>query len=218
MAQTSQPQCGDLLLLKIGNGLAGNAVTFTASSDLVGLTAHGLAAGDKVKFATVVTSTAPVVGTEYFVLSSGLTADAFKIALTAGGTPINIDSDGTGTMAEVFVTMAGMTSNSISGSAEEVDITSKDDSHNKTLLSGCGTKSFSASGEGVFKDENTFNMALRVFQGQYLRNFRVYINSAGDYWEGAFKITALEKTGDHNDAIRASITLASSGAVVLTRS
>lgn len=217
MAHTSQPQCGDKLLLKIGNGLAGNAVTFTAATDLVGLTAHGLAAGDKVKFATVVTSTAPVIATEYFVLSSGLTADAFKISLTDGGSAINIDVDGTGTMSEVFVTLMGMTANSISGSAEEVDITTKDDSHNKVLLAGCGTKAFEISGDGVFKDDATFNMALRVFQNQYLRNFQVWINSSGDYWAGAFKITSLEKSGEFNGAIQWSLGLASSGAVALTR-
>lgn len=214
MSLTSEAQCGTKFLLKMGNNGAGS-VTFTAATDLVGKTAHGFVAGQRVQFATVVTSTVPAALTDYYVISSGLTADAFKVSATLGGATINIDADGTGTMVEAFDTIAGMTSNSISLGAEAVDITNKDSSHWKELLDGCGVKSVSLSGEGVFKDDISFKLARNVLLGQSLRNWRLYFNTT-DYWAGAFKLTSIESSGAHNEAVTYSIALESSGAVAVT--
>ena len=73
------------------------AVTFTDSGDLVGKTAHGLVAGDVVEFPTVVTTTGISANTEYYVIASGLTADAFKVSATSGGSALTLTTDGTGT-------------------------------------------------------------------------------------------------------------------------
>ena len=73
------------------------AVTFTDTGDLVGLVAHGLAAGDIVEFDTIDTTTGITTGTEYYVIASGLTADVFKISTTAGGSAAALTTNGTGT-------------------------------------------------------------------------------------------------------------------------
>ncbi|HET7070156.1 MAG TPA: N4-gp56 family major capsid protein [Nocardioides sp.] len=70
------------------------ALTLTAATDVFAGTAHGLKAGDKVRFRTVATSATPAEDTVYYVIASGLTADAFKVSATAGGATINIDADG----------------------------------------------------------------------------------------------------------------------------
>jgi hypothetical protein len=61
-------------------------------------TAHGLVADDRVKFSTTGTlPTGLVPGIEYFVLSSGLTANAFEVSATSGGTAIDTTTAGSGT-------------------------------------------------------------------------------------------------------------------------
>lgn len=92
------------------------AVTFTASGNLIGLVAHGFKAGDEIIFPTIVTTTGITINTKYYVLASGLVADAFKISTTPGGSSVTLTGDGTGTVLhrkEVRLRLANkITSNS----------------------------------------------------------------------------------------------------------
>lgn len=82
-----------------GTGIAGTAVSVTiqTAADTVTLTAHGIPNGTQMSFSTIVTSTGIAIKTIYYVINA--TANTFQIALTAGGSAINITgSDGTGTI------------------------------------------------------------------------------------------------------------------------
>jgi hypothetical protein len=70
------------------------AVTFTDVGDLVNRTAHGLANGKEVSFATIVTTTGIVIYTRYYVVNQS--ADNFQVSLTLGGSPIELTTDGSG--------------------------------------------------------------------------------------------------------------------------
>lgn len=72
------------------------AVTLTISTDLVGLTAHGLSAGAIVEFEAIATTTGLTAGTNYYVIATGLTADAFSVSTTAGGSAVDL-AGGNGT-------------------------------------------------------------------------------------------------------------------------
>ena len=74
----------------------------TIATDTIAYTAHGLSAGDAVVYnngggtsATGLTS-----GTTYYVIASGLTANAFKVSATGGGSTVDIT--GTGNNAQYF--------------------------------------------------------------------------------------------------------------------
>lgn len=69
--------------------------TAAASTDLITLTTHGLVAGDTITFSSVGTATPLIPGLAYYVLASGLTANDFKVALTKGGTAVDITANGT---------------------------------------------------------------------------------------------------------------------------
>lgn len=75
--------------------------TFTvtiASPCVVTYNSHGLAAGDKVMFATTgALPTGLAVATWYFVLSTDLSSNTFKIAATDGGSAINTSGSQSGT-------------------------------------------------------------------------------------------------------------------------
>jgi hypothetical protein len=69
-----------------------------ASPAVVTMTAHGLVAGSPFKFTTTgALPTGVTAGTQYYVLSSGLSADAFSFATSIGGTAINSSGSQSGT-------------------------------------------------------------------------------------------------------------------------
>lgn len=75
-------------------------LTFTgAGSPDCLLTAHGFVAGDTVTFGNSQADTLPVAiehGRPYYVLAAGLTANVFRVSLTAGGAAINMATTGSG--------------------------------------------------------------------------------------------------------------------------
>lgn len=95
----------------VGNVLAMGALDGTrrfvcgvAASDDFETPAHGLVADDRVEFEAPPNGSLPspiVPGTLYFVITLGLTADAFRVALTSEGTQVNLTTDGTGTVIKV---------------------------------------------------------------------------------------------------------------------
>jgi surface protein len=72
------------------------ACTFTDAGDLVTKNAHGLSNGDRVSFATIVTTTGILTNTIYFVINAA--ADTFQVAATSGGAAIALTTNGTGTV------------------------------------------------------------------------------------------------------------------------
>lgn len=69
-----------------------------ASPAVVSYTSHGFAANDPVVFSTSgALPTGLTAGTTYYVMSAGLTADAFQVSATADGDAINTSSAGSGT-------------------------------------------------------------------------------------------------------------------------
>lgn len=91
---------GDYIIQTGFQGVAQNAtVTMTiASPCVVSLTAHGFSAGQPVKFTTTgALPTGITASTVYYVISAGLTANAFEIAATVGGAAINTSGTQSGT-------------------------------------------------------------------------------------------------------------------------
>jgi hypothetical protein len=74
----------------------------TTGTDTIAYTAHGLNAADVLVYNNGggTSATGLVSGTTYYVIASGLTADAFKVSATDGGTTVDIT--GTGNNAQFF--------------------------------------------------------------------------------------------------------------------
>ena len=93
---TSQPN------MVQGGKASGTALgTFTvtiASPAVFSKTAHGLVAGEEVYFTTTgALPTGLTASTKYYVISAGLTADAFEVSATSGGSAINTSGSQSGT-------------------------------------------------------------------------------------------------------------------------
>ena len=76
-----------------------NTITVTiASPGVFSWVGHGLVAGRPITFATSgALPTGLTAGTIYYVISSGLTADAFEVSATPGGTAVNTSGSQSGT-------------------------------------------------------------------------------------------------------------------------
>jgi len=74
----------------------------TIATDTIAYTAHGLNAGDAVKYfhGGGTAATGLTNNTTYYVISSGLTVNAFKVSATDGGAAVDIS--GTGNNAQYF--------------------------------------------------------------------------------------------------------------------
>jgi len=74
----------------------------TIATDTIAYTAHGLNAGDAVKYfhGGGTAATGLTNNTTYYVISSGLTVNAFKVSATDGGSAVDIS--GTGNNAQYF--------------------------------------------------------------------------------------------------------------------
>lgn len=76
----------------------GNVSLTIASPCVAGLSSHGLTANDTIRFTTTgALPTGLVVGTTYYVISTGLTSNTFQISLTAEGVAVNTSGSQSGT-------------------------------------------------------------------------------------------------------------------------
>lgn len=114
--------------------------------------------------------------------------------------------------AEGFTTVGGFRSNSFSINNETVDITNKDSSGVRELLSGGGIQSFSLSGSGVFMDDAAFALAEQVTRNKESRNWQVIVPGYGTY-QGLYQITSLEFGGEHNGEMTYSLAMESAGII-----
>lgn len=121
--------------------------------------------------------------------------------------------DGAGT--EVFTTMGGLRSTSISINGEAVDGTHVGSNGWKQLIAGAGISSVSVSGSGVFTNDANEKLAITRCMAKTLNNYKV-IDDAGNEFAGSFQITSMELAGEYNGEQTYSMSLESSGPVVFT--
>jgi TP901-1 family phage major tail protein len=125
---------------------------------------------------------------------------------------LKIDTNGSGG----FATVAGLRSRHIAFNAESVDITDADSSGRwRELLAGAGVKRASIAGSGIFRDASTDATVRQVFFDGTIRDWQVIVPEFGTL-QGAFQVTALEYSGEHNGELAYDLALESAGAIAFT--
>lgn len=115
-----------------------------------------------------------------------------------------------------YTVVAGLRTRSIRINSEMVDVTNSDSTGMwRELLSGCGVRSATISGAGVFLDA-AGDEAVRdaVFENEN-RDARVLVPGFGTF-EGPFKVSDLEFAGEYNGEGTYSLTLESAGVLTFT--
>ncbi|KCZ46860.1 phage major tail protein, TP901-1 family [Hyphomonas pacifica] len=116
-------------------------------------------------------------------------------------------SDGAGD----FTTLAGVRASRIQLSAGSVDGTSADSAEAwRELVAGAGVKSARVTGRGVFKDAASDARMRAVFFAGEAPGWQLILPDFG-ILEGAFQITELSWSGEHDGEAEFSVTLESAG-------
>jgi len=113
---------------------------------------------------------------------------------------------------EVFTTIGGMRSTSISMNDEMVDVTNKDSARARTLLAQGGVNSTTVSGSGVFTDSASEATLKGKFDVSALTNYQFLVPDFGTF-TGKFQLTTLEYAGEFNGEVTYSFSFESSGAI-----
>lgn len=122
---------------------------------------------------------------------------------------LKLDHDGDGG----FSTVAGLRSKQLSFNAQTVDVTHADSVDRwREFLAGAGVRSASITGSGLFKDAASDSAIKDVFFNGEIRSWQVVIPDFGVI-QGAFQITALEFSGNHDAEVTFDLALESAGAV-----
>lgn len=125
---------------------------------------------------------------------------------------VKLDAAGTDT----FTTVAGLRTRSLSFNARSVDITNAESSGQwRELLAGAGVRSASIAGRGIFRDATSDGDVRQVFFDAVIKNWQIVIPDFGTV-KGAFQITALEYSGEHDGEVTFDMALESAGALTFT--
>jgi TP901-1 family phage major tail protein len=118
-------------------------------------------------------------------------------------------SDGAGG----WVTLAGIRASRIQLSAALVDATSADSPEAwRELLAGAGAKTAKVTGRGVFKDAASDARMRAVFFAGEAPDWHFILPDFGTL-EGAFQVSELSWSGEHDGEAEFSVTLESAGLV-----
>jgi TP901-1 family phage major tail protein len=122
---------------------------------------------------------------------------------------LKLDVGGDGT----FVTVAGLRTKRLAFNSETVDITdAQSEGRWRELLAGSGVQRAAISGSGIFKDAaSDAAIRERFFNGETAR-WQLAIPAFGIV-AGAFQITALEYSGNHDGEVTFDIALESAGVI-----
>ena len=120
---------------------------------------------------------------------------------------------GDGASPPAYATVAGLRTTQLSVNGEAVNVTTKDSSGWRDLLSGAGTRSVSVAGSGIFTgsaaEARLKTNALAGLLDDYELSFE-----SGERMRGRFLVTRLDYAGDYNGERTYTLALESSGAVV----
>lgn len=112
VSTASDTNAGTVKVTVNPNSTLGTVTMTIAAPTVATLTSHGLILNDSIKFSTTGTlPTGVTAGVTYFILSSGLTANAFQFSATRGGTAITTTGSQTGTHTLVKTVATTLSSN-----------------------------------------------------------------------------------------------------------
>lgn len=114
-----------------------------------------------------------------------------------------------------FETIGCLRDLTINTSRELVDITTKDDAPNRTILGSCGVMTCSISGSGVFSDQAGFQA---VHESARKGTHRIYkiVSDLGDSYQGKFEVANFERAGSYNNEESFNLSLENANMTVYT--
>lgn len=123
---------------------------------------------------------------------------------------------GDGAPSEIFTTIGGLRTRSLSLNAQSIDITHSESVGGwRELLAGAAVRQASLAGAGVFLNDSAAETVRAAFFAGTVQNWQIIVPGFGDI-TGAFQIANLDYAGDHDGEATVSLALESAGALVFT--
>jgi TP901-1 family phage major tail protein len=119
---------------------------------------------------------------------------------------------GDGGDPEIFTTVAGLRTRTLSFNQTEVDATHAESNGWRALLADAGLRQASVSGAGVFLSDAAAEALRAAFFAGAVRNFRLILPGMGEF-EGPFLIANLDYQGAADGEATAALALSSAGVV-----
>lgn len=113
------------------------------------------------------------------------------------------------------VVIAGCQTKSVAWAGEAIDITNDDDAGYRTLLNGAGVETLDVSFDGVTKDAVMRAFAFNSGGTTQYTTWKINFPN-GDSITGTWNLVSFEESGTHNDAVKFSASIQSSGAWTYT--
>ncbi len=123
----------------------------------------------------------------------------------------------TGASPEVYNTLLGVRSRSISINNEMVDITDDQTAPFRALLADAGLRTITMTMSGIAKDDEAYQKIQDNAHSAIVESYLVQFPN-GDLLEGEFHLSTLDESGEYNAAQEFSITLESAGRWDFSRS
>jgi TP901-1 family phage major tail protein len=112
-----------------------------------------------------------------------------------------------------YETVAGLRSKRLAFNAETVDVTDAESAGRwRELLGGAGVQRASVSGAGIFKDAASDGLVRGAFFNASILNWQIVVPDFVSV-TGAFQVTALEYSGQHDGEILFELALESAGSL-----
>lgn len=123
-----------------------------------------------------------------------------------------------GTPTEVFTTLSGQTTGTMTRNGQIVDVTTKDSDAERELLADGGIKSTVITVSGQFTDNADITTLNTQYDAQTIDNYQFVIpgSTAPITYEGGFQISSFEFSGDTDTGVTYSATFESSGALTVS--
>ncbi|MFM6853887.1 MAG: phage tail tube protein [Sphingopyxis sp.] len=127
---------------------------------------------------------------------------AFLLKIGNGGAPVT------------YATVAGLRTTQLSINGEGVNVTNKDSGGWRELLSGAGVRSVSVAAAGLFTGSAAETRVQANALAGLIDDYELAFES-GARMRGRFLVTRLDHSGDYNGERGYTLSMESSGAVVL---
>lgn len=128
----------------------------------------------------------------------------------AGGIVVSFKDDAG---SPAYQVVAGLRSRSIAFNRETVDVTNANSTGVwRSLLDGCGVRSATISGDGVFADDAGAEAIRDAAFERETRDAKILIPGFGTF-EGPFIVSQFNTGGEYNGAVTLSMTLESAGEI-----
>lgn len=131
-----------------------------------------------------------------------------------GGKDLLLKYNNTGS---TYTTVSGLQAKTFTLNNEPIDVTNHGSNQYRELLDGAGIRSMSISGSGIWTgDSTTLTAMVTAARDGTLKNFQIVDDNNTITYQGSFKITSFELTGEYNGAATYSFSFESSGALTIS--